>query len=190
MSRADIMKEKIIQITIECLEQDDGKIDDITIRYIADKAQVGIGLINYHFGTKEKLIEICVQRIIEQVINVFRPNISEQVDEIERLKEVVKQVADFLIENPKISKISILADMASPTIMDNTSRTVLGFMSTLKDSKIDKSQQVLLTYCLTFVLQAMFLRKDISIELLQLDYNKKEDRDRFIDFIIDRLYIS
>ena len=40
-------------------------------RMIATKANVGIGLINYHFGSKEKLITKCVQRIIEKVVKKF-----------------------------------------------------------------------------------------------------------------------
>ena len=50
------VKNRIIEVTTELIEQHNGNIKDITARMIATKAGVGLGLINYHFGSKEKLI--------------------------------------------------------------------------------------------------------------------------------------
>ena len=50
------VKNRIIEATTELIEQYNGSIKDITARMIAAKAEVGLGLINYHFGSKEKLI--------------------------------------------------------------------------------------------------------------------------------------
>ena len=76
MGKSEEIKEKIIKTTIEMLEKSNGEIDNITIRGIAQTVGVGTGLINYHFGTKDHLIELCVQRIIQNVISVFKPQIS------------------------------------------------------------------------------------------------------------------
>ena len=58
------IKEKIIDATVSLIESSDGLIENITMRAIAQKADVAVGLINYHFTSKKNLIEICVQRII------------------------------------------------------------------------------------------------------------------------------
>ncbi len=76
---ADSVKEKLIMVTIELITGGGGNIEDITTRAIAQKAGVGVGLVNYHFQTKDNLIEICVGRIIRNVISVFLLQSSSQI---------------------------------------------------------------------------------------------------------------
>lgn len=45
-------KDKIIKVTIDMLNEV-GEPDKITIREIAKRAKVGVGLINYHFKQKK-----------------------------------------------------------------------------------------------------------------------------------------
>ena len=87
--------------------------------------------------------------------------------------------------NPEISKVSILGDMAMPMIMDNTIKTVMGFMGNF-NTKNEEMKSI--TYCFTLVLQGLFLRKDTSKSMIGFDFNSKIQRDIFIDFIIDRMY--
>ena len=71
MDKNTNVKNRIIEVTTELIEQHNGNIKDITARMIAAKAGVGLGLINYHFRSKEKLITECVQRIIGTVVTQF-----------------------------------------------------------------------------------------------------------------------
>ena len=48
-------KETIIQTTIALIEEKGEDLDNIIVREISKKAGVGLGLVNYHFGNKEKL---------------------------------------------------------------------------------------------------------------------------------------
>lgn len=110
------VKEVIIHATTELIRESDGNITKITSRKIAGRAEVGLGLINYHFGSKENLITICVQRIINNVVMCFSPdkkNYDEKdsLTDKERLADWAKQVYDFLFDNYAISSISILGDM-------------------------------------------------------------------------------
>ena len=186
--KTDDIKEKLIQVTTELISDSDGNAQHITTRAIAEKAQVGVGLINYHFQTKEHLIEICVQRMIGNVISAFQPNVSKELDCIENLKETAKQVVDFLMEHPEISKISIMSDLSAPGLTDNTMKTVWGFLSFLPNYDMPQQEKLLLTYSMTLMLQGMFLKKDITAQALHLDFNKKEQRDVWIDFMMERLY--
>lgn len=68
MKKSDNVKEAIIAATIDLIVNSDGNIDEITTRIIAYKANTSVGLINYHYQTKDNLIEICVQQIIGNVI--------------------------------------------------------------------------------------------------------------------------
>lgn len=188
MKKSELAKEKIIEVTIDLIQNANGEIHKVTTRAIAKRAGIGVGLVNYHFESKNKLIEICVQRIISDVIKSFKPNLNKELDSISRIKKVTKMVADFLIQNPSVSKISILGDMNTPNTVDNTMKTVKGFLASMGDYNISKEEKMLLSFALTSILQAVFLRKDITKESFGFDFNNKEERERVIDFMIDKLF--
>ena len=188
MEKAQEAKEKIIEAAIELIEASDGDIESITTRAIAEKAHVGTGLINYHFQTKENLIELCVQRIIGNVILQFKPESAQALKGADLLAEVAKRVADFLAENPAVSQISILGDYKSPGTFDNTVKTMKGFNISLSDVEIPEPKSTVVLFTLVSVLQAFFLRRDTSGELLGFDFNQKGQRDSFIDLLVHQLF--
>ncbi len=183
--KSDITKENIIRHTICLIQETDGMPENITIRKIAERAGVGIGLINHYFGSKDKLIEICVQTIISGVINAFSPNLREGGDSIETTKSVAKQVMDFLMKNQQISKISILGDLKQPKSLDNTMKTVLGFGACLSGGQTTEKHKIN-AFMITAVLQEAFLRKDLLQDSFGIDFYDKEQRDQFINCIVER----
>ena len=64
-------KEKIMQATIDLINEKGEQMNGITIREICKKANVGLGLVNYHFGNKDKLIKLCVERIVNGIVDAF-----------------------------------------------------------------------------------------------------------------------
>lgn len=188
MEKSELAKEKIIAVTIDLIQNADGETHKITTRAIAKRAGIGVGLVNYHFKSKNKLIEICVQRIISDVIKSFKPDVNDELNSISRLKKVTKMVASFLIQNASVSKISILGNMNAPKIVDNTMTTVNGFLFSMEDYNIAKKEKMLLSFALTSILQVAFLRKDIMKENFGFDFNNKKEREIFIDFMIDKLF--
>jgi Transcriptional regulator len=179
---------KIIEVTTGLIQGSSGNINEITIRMIAEQAGIGVGLINYHFGSKEQLIEQCVQKMISKVIMSFRPQTVQELDPVSHLKLTAKLVADFLMDNPAVSRISILGDQKNPKIRDNTMKTILGFSQSLTNSALSEEKKRLLLFGLTSILQAAFLRKDISKECLGYDFNCKEERDRYLEDMVDILF--
>lgn len=179
-------KKAILDTTIQLIQESDGNTEALTIRAIAERANVGVGLINYHFQTKENLIEMSVQKIIGEVISKFRPDTNGNLSHLEQLKRVVKSVADFLAMHSSVSQISILGDYKTPKASDNTMQTVKGFGLSLQDTRPEK-ESTLQLFMLTSILQAVFLRRDLSEELFGYDYNDKTQRDKLIDTIMDHM---
>ena len=83
------VKEKIIETAITLIKNSDGLVENITIREIAQKADVAVGLINYHFGSKSRLIETCVQRIISNVMKTFSGTEDLKSDQNQERKSVL-----------------------------------------------------------------------------------------------------
>jgi AcrR family transcriptional regulator len=183
--KSEKTKENIVSQTINLIKEANGEIEDITIRKIAERTGVGVGLVNHYFKSKDALIEVCVQAIISDVIHSFRPEGYESNDPIEITKCAAKQVMDFLMDNKQISKVSILSDLKRPMAKDNTMKSVYGFGSCLSQEELTQGH-LINSFILTMVLQGAFLRKDSLKESLGVDFNDKSERDSLIDYIIER----
>ena len=154
-------KEAIIQATIKLIEEKGEHLEEVTVREICKRAGVGLGLVNYHFGNKDKLIEQCIERMINGTVEHFQ-NIREKTDgftPFEKLEYLGNMTLDFLFEHYAISKISVLTDMQSPKENDNTYRTYAAY--------------------LPLVMQQMFLRYEIISQTLGIDLRKRENRKNF-----------
>ena len=116
MGNHEKSKLTIIEATTELLKEYNGDTKRITSRLIAKRAGIGLGSINYFFGSKENLITECIQRIIHNILTGFTPEITDPAKEDglsdqDRLLSWASQTFDFLFENQAIAKISILNDM-------------------------------------------------------------------------------
>lgn len=54
-------KELILKVTLDLIKNEG--FEGITIRKIASKANVNVALINYHFGSKNKLVNEIIQNM-------------------------------------------------------------------------------------------------------------------------------
>jgi len=186
MSKSENVKERIISVTVELIEQYGGDTKSITARLIAEKAEVGLGLINYYFGSKDHLITECVQRIIGEVVAGFH---IEQVfpSDKERLIAWAAYVFDFLFEHSAICRISILGDLQNYSQDSNSVYTQYGFMKSLK-SDISEKDKPILVFILTAAMQVAFLGSTTVNPLLGYDFTKPKDRMRYIEKLVDILF--
>jgi len=184
--KSELTKKTIVEKTIELILETDGNVEEITVRRIAERANVGIGLVNHYFESKDKLIEVCVQQIISGVVHSFQIKRGVNEEPLETTKFVAKQVLDFLMEQKEISKVSILGDLKQPELTDNTMGTVMGFGNCLSDGKIMMEHKVN-AFLLTSILQESFLRKEQLKEAFGIDFYNKQQRDTFIDLVVDKI---
>lgn len=185
------VKESIINATTELIEQSGGNVKNITTRSIAEKSGVALGLINYHFESKERLIALCVQRIINKVLMQFAPNKTDytQADGLtdkERLISFAQQTYDFLYANYAIVKISILSDFENYQPQSNSAFTQMGFCFALRDN-VPESKKQLIAFSLTSIMQTAFLAGENSVAITGYNLMEKAQRDRFISDIISML---
>lgn len=173
-------KEAIIKAAIELIEENGEHLEEITVREICKRAGVGLGLVNYHFGNKDKLIELCVERMINRIVENFQ-HIQEKTEgftPFEKLEYLGNMTLDFLFEHHVVSKISVLTDMQTPKDNDNTNRTYIAYLPLVAACcpDLDESSIRRKTFCLITVMQQMFLRHDTVSKLMDIDLTKKENR--------------
>lgn len=187
MANAVSIKTKIKSVTKELIGTSSGDPSLITMRMIAEKADIAVGLINYHFQSKDKLLEQCVQEMIGEIVTSFRPVIKKGSTPEERLIATATQVMDFLMENEALSRISILSDMVSPNREDNSTKTMFGFLSSLGNG-MDEYDAKKLVFVLITVIQVLFLKKEVYSSFLNVSLTEKEERDAFLTYLIHHLY--
>lgn len=180
------VKNHIIEVTTELIGQYNGNIKDITARMIATKANIGLGLINYHFGSKENLITECVQRIIGKVVTEFQMTEQYETDK-ERLTTCATYVFDFLFKHSAISRVSILGDLQNYTENCNSVLTQQGFSLSLKNG-ISNENKSMFVFILTAAMQVAFLGSETVKQLLGYDFTKTEDRAAYIGKLVDILF--
>ena len=186
------VRERIIEVTTKLIQDNKGDIRNITSRKIASESGVGLGLINYHFGSKDQLITMCVQKIIDQVVSYFTPapkkyeGDSLTCDRL-RLADWAKQVFNFLFLNEAISFISITEDMKNYTNDCNSVNTQKGFSMAIQ-SPLEPRIKQLLIFTLTSTMQIAFLSRDESVVLLGYDFQLKEERDAYIEQLVAVLF--
>ena len=178
------IKDKIINFTIDLIKEANGNIDKITIREIAKRAEIGVGLINYHFQSKKNLVDICVQQIISNVIAQSKPNM-DGLSPMEKLKCSVKIPIDFLMDNPEIAKISILGDLMQGQANDNTFQTLARYCFHANSLGLNENT-FFNTALLIHGLQGIFLRWELYKD--KFDFAEKAQRDILIDSLIEKLF--
>lgn len=193
------IKEEIIKATIALIENSEGLVENITIRDISKKAGVAVGLINYHFGSKKKLIEICVQRIINHVMSTFsgadvgdenqnniKQNITKSSKNKQSMAAFTASVYSFLVDNPEISKISMLGDMTKPAVNSNSS---VSYRAIYKALFYEDNQNIrkIKAFLLLSGIQSAFLNRGIINELMGFNMNNEEDYYKFFSIVTEIL---
>ncbi len=186
------IKEAIITATTALIQRSAGLVEKITIREIAQGAGVSVGLVNYHFGSKKKLIEICVERIIAQVMEAFGGSKTAE-GEVSRKQETdmtsfILRVFEFLLTHPEISQISMLSDLATPGLESNSSTSYRAICRALQTAETEESRKVR-AFLLLAGIQSAFLNRRICHELLGFDLHDAAGRGRFFTLVTEILGI-
>lgn len=176
-------KETIIHAAIDLINEKGEDMNTITVREICRKANVGLGLVNYHFGSKDRLIELCVERMVSDIVDIFR-SIQEktaQLSAFERLEYLGNMTFTFLFEHFAVSRTSILSDMRMPKEDDNTHKTYLAYLPLMSACRPDWDKETLerKTFCLISVMQQSFLRHDVIRRLYGIDLTVPEERKAY-----------
>ncbi len=182
-------REKIMKCTLELIKSETD-YSKITVRKIICAAGVSLSAVNYHFGSKEKLINEVIRRpIIEFLMAAGNPYEKYGGDPVKTFKEAVKIPARYLAENPNIARISILSDMTAPIGNDLTEQTVSYLMPAAKAalSGRDEKDIAVELWSLVSLIQTSFLRNQSFSALTGANYFNESDRNRLLEKYIDIL---
>ena len=188
------MKQTIMKAAITLIERDNSRAEDVTVRDIAAEAGVGVGLINYHFGSKDELLRQCAEQAVAGELSRFRTAAERigDLDPLGRLRIMSKRICNYMAEHPELTRLSMLTDLRRGSFEgDNTDHLMEAFLPLVAEVRgVDITDRAAEfgTHILVHALQAGILRNTSIQTRIGLDFYKKEDRDRFVDLTIDQIF--
>ena len=184
-------KQAILEAATQLIYERGEQLSTITVRDICKRAGVGLGLINYHFGSKDALMDQCVEKIINGIVASFG-EIREKIDTMapmEKLLFLGDMTFTFLFEHEAVSRISVLSDLTHPKLDDNTHRTFAAYLPLVAACRPDWSEQKVKekTFYLITLMQQSFLRhRQIGI-MLGVDFGDPAQRSAYHKKILEQL---
>lgn len=186
-------KEKIIKVTMEIIAAEG--FQNVTIRKIANRAGVNLAAVNYHYGSKDAVINEALKTVTVQIINAFLWLKNEAIDPCDRLEHFIKEYSDVLYKYPDIIKIIIDQNIHNyPTRAEGyqeylREEGVELLKKTLKLIKPDEPDVVLnmralqLLSCMAFPI----LMGDRVTEMISVDLVEQEMRQVYIKVLMKNI---
>ena len=100
--RVTLTKDKILLATLDIIAEQG--FQNVTVRKIAAMADVNVAAVNYHFGSKDALINEALKIVTLQLENAFNCLKEEQIKPLERLALFLKRYSETLFKYPDIVK--------------------------------------------------------------------------------------
>lgn len=181
-------KDRIVKAAIDILEEEKD-VNKITVRRIAEKAQVGIGLINYHFQSKEKLLNEAIGMTMAEIAEQWIKTAADRsMEPVEKLKKMLKELTDFGMRYQKFIRISasyqlLQGDMDTPLYLIPIMREISG-------SEKDERELRIIALALISTLQTVFLRAGNFKAYVGYDLNVEMHRNKVIDILVDHFIRS
>lgn len=189
MGEKDVAKQRLIDETIKMICEGK-KPSEITVSDITKKAEVGNGMVNYHFQSKDNLIRIAVKKVMSCATNLLseKMKIKESLPVKERLALILKECMDFIAENSEIAKIAILDNLEN----DEGESYLLSkeelYINCLKEIyKEDDHKAWSKNYLIVSYLNYIFLKAENVKKEIGFDFYNKIERDNFIEKLVNDL---
>lgn len=156
--------------------------DLVTVRQVAKGADVGIGLINYHFKSKDAMLMEAVGKNLAAVAGEWQKKaLDETLDPKETLKKMLGQLVEMGAEQLYLIKIAARFELTEGDI--NTPLFILPFIQRITGKSIEVSK--IIAFSMIAGLQSATLRQDQFKAYSGFDIEKREDRESYVDMMVD-----
>lgn len=178
-------RDRIMQATVDLLNEADDP-DQITIRQIAGRAGVGVGLINYHFQSKENLLNEAVAAIMGQEAARWLDAANQpDADPVTRLKALLRETSRVAFQYPLLSQISVSHALMEADL--TVEQMALPLLREIYQNRRDEREMRLLAFTLIKATQAALLCAGALRDFSGIDLYDERQRSIAIDIMVDTL---
>ena len=182
-------REKLIDVTIKMICKGK-KPSEITVKDITEKAGLGNGMVNYHFQSKDNLIRLAVKKVMSCATKMLSEKMKDREKEspVQRLIIILKEVVNFIADNPEISKIAVLDDLENNQETAHLLSSEETYNECLKELYGDNNHKIQLkNYLIAGYINYIFLKAEKIKSEMGFDFYNKTDRDKAIENLVEEL---
>ncbi len=179
-------KERILKAAMELMDEVEDT-ERITIRQIAERAGVGIGLINYHFQTRENLLYAAIGEYMTHMIAAIQQAPSQAGTPEERFRAMLRSLGDIGLRYEKQMRVGAQFQLLQGDF--SAANFLLPLLREIFAGKRDESAVRLIAFQILVTTNAILLRSDAFLAYAGIDLRDKAQRDRLMDTLIDH-YLS
>ncbi len=193
MSENEHAEQKILSATLECINE--VGIHEVTVRQIAERADVNVAAINYYFRSKDRLFEAAMEQAMHNVFDEWMGIIRDRGRSIRaRLKDILHGVVRDVDLNPGITR----AQVDGPSVEEeheklgaSWTRRFIALMSAETQAALPSVSSVVIQAALvemyataTFVPMAT----GMFATVLPFDLQEDDGRNAFVDHLLDTFF--
>lgn len=190
MYKTERTKNDMVNAVIELIEETGSS--NISISQIAKKANTAVGLINYHYKSKQDLLVDAVRRYIENSIKEENQNfLKKNVESKEMIVLSFQSYADFLAKHGEISKLYIKFCLEGYIKADSLKQAIEFYPPILKsiNSNLSDDKIMIILNMISSTIQLSFLEADIIKENTSFNFFEKKQRNKMIADMINLIQI-
>lgn len=171
-------KERILTATIELLQMSGAR--QATVRAIAERAGVGIGLINYHFGSKEALLYRAAASIIgDRSVSAQESYAHPEVDAETRLRQLVRERGRIVDRYPHLFEIVVRHELLEAEY--DLPQQILPLLREMFGGQKKELELRLIAFSLVMSVRMALLRPEAFRKFTGLDLMESEQRELALD---------
>lgn len=178
-------KERILNTVVSLLNEKKD-VTKITNRQIAEMAGVNSALINYYYQSKENLlysaVGVCMGNVFEEIIEKS----SWDGQPTERLKTMVKAIAEVAFNNYPLAEIAFLYDMKNGSI--ETNKMILPLLKEIYGDTKTEFDLKIIGFQLIVPIQTAFLHAKEYKKYLMCDIWDMNVRNELLEKMIDNMF--
>ncbi|MCW6109022.1 TetR/AcrR family transcriptional regulator [Clostridium sporogenes] len=186
MDKYNNTKNQLIESVMELL-QECKDVSEITSRKITERAKVNLSTINYHFESKDELINIAANKLIRDLANTYFEDMKNDVKSPkDKLRYFLTRISDIVVHYRKYTK-----EMMPYILLKGEFAETIEILPLVKEcfqgSKSGEECKII-SYQLISFMQLVFYRADEFKFFSNIDINIKEERDKLIDIQLDLFF--
>lgn len=193
-----MIKEKIIKSTVELIKS--VGIDGLSVRKIAELADVNVASINYHFGSKDKLVNEILKASLFEFRGTFNILDNAEVSPIKRLRQFLLAYLSLLKAHPELFKIVLSPEKLFDSHLeyveflkyqgfDKLTKTVLEIVGYSNKDKVN----IIVRQMFASIFFPVIILGNVNSKIKEAmeqnmfgDYSAEENIDLFLDFYFSK----
>jgi AcrR family transcriptional regulator len=179
-------KKRIIIAALEILDEVN-HIEKITVRQIAKRANVGVGLINYHFQSRDNLLSVAIGDVMAKMATEFvTSDVYSDSVPVLKLKRMLKELFNFGLSHEKLIRFTL-----TQGLLNGDMKAGLFLVPVLKEmfeGKKDELQLRIIAAQIILPIQVASLNPTQFKLYSGIDLNNESERNNFLETMVDNLF--